>query len=131
MPFITLLNTSLDLKIVQWGLLVGCTILLFFIGVLTLKNGSLKLENALLKKEVAETSEALHIQNQKILELAEKTKEYQTKVLTTQKEASKIALQTTKTLQGIAEYQFKGECSQNVSQALIMIKESIGSINAK
>ena len=131
MPFITMLNASLDLKVVQWGLLVACTTLIIFIGVLTLKNGSLKLENALLKKEIAETSEALHIQNQKIMELAEKTKDYQAKVLTAQKEASKIALQTTKTLQGISEYQFKGDCSQNVSQALRMVKEGIGANNVK
>lgn len=41
-------------------------------------------------------------------------------------QASKIALESSKTIQGILSHKFTGECSQMVTQAVEMINQSKG-----
>ena len=122
---LTTINNLLDIKLVQWLLMCYILVITVTFGVYCIRYNTLRLEHAFLQTELAKTASAIQVQNKAIQEASELAQKIQDRYDKKATEASKIALQSTKALQGIAEYQFEGECSQNVSQALVIAKKGI------
>jgi len=124
MSIITIINSLLDSKLVQWLLLSFTIILIVFLGILEFKFYGLKLSNALLSKENATVNSALQVQNQAIKRLGEETRVAEENIKQANNKASKIALENKKLLKAIEQYQFTGTCSQKLSQALELIQKA-------
>ena len=125
LAILTTINNLLDIKLVQWLLMFYILCITVTFGVYCFRYSALRLEHAFLQTELAKTASAVQVQNKAIQEASELAQKIQDRYDKKATEASKIALQSTKALQGISEYQFEGECSQNVSQALVIAKKGI------
>ena len=125
LAILTTINNLLDIKLVQW-LLMFCMLCITTVFIVQcFRYSALRLEHAFLQTELAKTASAIQVQNKAIQEASELVQKIQDRYDKKVSEASKIALQSTKALLGISEYQFEGECSQNVSQALVITKKGI------
>jgi hypothetical protein len=120
------INRLLDLKIVQWGLLVLCGMMIIGAVVAGIKYQALRIENGLLKIEVAKSAEVLHDQNRKIKEADDAARAFQENALAANKRAAQVALETSKALKSLAEYSFEGDCSTQAATALELIKAHNG-----
>jgi hypothetical protein len=122
MEILSVINKLLDLKIVQWALLVLATGQLFCLFWSGLKYSTLKTEHAFLQVTAAKLSDGLMVQNLKIKELGERAKFYQEKYVKGVDEAKKVQQETNKSLKAISEYVFDGDCSTNVNSAIELLK---------
>ena len=125
LAILTTINNLLDIKLVQWLLMFYILVITVTFGVYCIRYNALRLEHSFLQVELAKTASAIQVQNKAIQEASELAQKIQDRYDKKAAEASKIALQSTKALLGISEYQFEGECSQNVSQALVITKKGI------
>ena len=125
LAILTTINNLLDIKMVQWMLMFYILVITVTFGVYCIRYNALRLEHSFLQVELAKTASALTVQNKAIQDAGELARKIQDRYDKKVSEASKIALQSTKALLGISEYQFEGECSQNVSQALVIVKKGI------
>lgn len=119
------INSLLDIKLVQW-LLVAIILAGIVSGtVFGFKYNSLRLKTAFLEADIAKTNTAIIVQNKAIQEASELAKKiqdrYDQRVIKAQQEADK----SNKRLQSILDYDFSGECSNNISEALKIVKEGV------
>ena len=122
---LTTINNLLDIKMVQWMLMFYILVITVTFGVYCIRYNALRLEHSFIQVELAKTASAIQVQNKAIQEASELAQKIQDRYDKKAAEASKIALESNKTLQGILSYDFTGECSQNVSQALVIAKKGI------
>ena len=120
---LTVINKFLDLKIIQWALLVSCAILIVG-GIWSgFKYNALKLEHAFLQVKAAQLSDGLLVQNAKVIELGEQAKVYIDNLAKSNAKAVEVQAKTATSLKAISEYVFDGDCSKNVTDALGLIKK--------
>jgi len=122
MSVITIINTLLNSKLVQWGMLIVLVIGFIFSIIFGFKFYTLKLSNAILAKENAAYSSAISVQNNAIKRMATQSKDADAKLKEAVKKASQIAVETQTILKPIVEYKYIGTCDEKLSQALELIQ---------
>lgn len=116
------INQILELKFVQWGLLILCVALVIYTPI---RVGYLKYDNALLKSTVGDVSQALYVQNRAVKELGEKAGELQTNYEQANKRATQVAVEGQKTLQGILNSKLVGSCDEKVKQVGGIVRKAV------
>jgi len=122
MSVITIINTLLNSKLVQWGMLIVLVIGFIFSIIFGFKFYTLKLSNAILAKENAAYSSAISVQNNAIKRMATQSKDADAKLKEAVKKASQITVETQTILKPIVEYKYIGTCDEKLSQALELIQ---------
>ena len=116
------INKILDIKLVQWALLV---IVATVIPFLSLKMYWYKYDNALLRSTAADLGSAIQIQNRAIQEVGREAQAFKENYEQKNKEAAKIALEGQKTLQKLLDMPLSGTCDEKVKQAASLVKGAI------
>lgn len=122
LPALEILNQILNVRIVQYALLIGFVVLCIYTPI---RIGYLKYDNALLKSTVGDVSQALYIQNRAVKELGEKATEFKTNYEQANKRATQVALEGQKTLQELMKQPLVGTCDEKVRQANELVKGAV------
>lgn len=120
--WLQILNKLLDLRLVQYALLLISIILITFTFYLSVKVKTIELISEKRKNAVTELEFNLTNQNAKIVDYNDKLKVQETNLKVAQTQAAKIALESNKTLQGILEYEFSSDCDSGVKEALNFVR---------
>lgn len=120
--FLVALNKILDIKLVQYILVAILLALSGYSTYLVFKNKTISLISQQRKVALQEVENNMFLQNQKIIEQNKELDARKVKLEAAQQIASKIALESNKTLQGILGYTFTGDCEDQVEQTLSLIR---------
>lgn len=119
-----IINKVLDLKIVQWALLGVVVFMLVGNVWFTLKYNKLRLDNALLQKDLAATASTLQLQNREIAKLGE---DFMLKAETLKQanvRATKIAVDANANMKRVLELDFEGDCNAKVKQVYLNLSST-------
>ena len=116
------INKVLDIKVVQWGMLVT---LVSVIPYLSVKVYWYKYDNALLKSTVGDVSQALFVQNRAVKELGAKADELKANYEQANKRATQVALEGQRTLQDLMKNKLVGTCEEKVAQVGRLAREAL------
>lgn len=122
MGWLEILNAFLNLRIVQYALLVTLVFTLAMGVWLEVKVETLKVEKAYYETAYAKVSSGLATQNEAVEQLGEKTKQQEENLKQAANTASKIAVENAKVLQGILSHRLTGTCDEKVTEALEMVR---------
>lgn len=122
MGWLEILNSLLNLKLVQHLLLLSVSILLATGIWLKIENYTLKGQKLYYETEYSKVSAGLAIQNEAVELLGEERKKADNSMKEAVDKASKLASQGSVKLKTIVEYKFIGTCDEQVTQALKLIR---------
>ena len=123
MGWLEILNSLLNLKIVQNLLLLSVSILLAAGIWLKIENYTLKGQKLYYETEYSKVSAGLAIQNEAVELLGEEREKADNSLKEAVDKASKLASQDSVKLKTIVEYKFGGACDEQVTQALKLIRD--------
>ena len=123
MGWLEILNSLLNLKLVQHLLLLSVSILLATGIWLKIENYTLKGQKLYYETEYSKVSAGLAIQNEAVELLGEEREKADNSMKEAVDKASKLASQGSVKLKTIVEYKFIGTCDEQVTQALKLIRD--------
>ena len=122
MGWLTVVNSILALRIVQYLLVLALVVLLACAGWLLFKNNTLKLQKAYFETEYSKVSAGLAVQNESIIQQAEKTKLQKEELERAVAAANSQARILARKLKDAKNYVFTGTCEQKITQSLELVR---------